>query len=213
MKRQQKQRNPPLTWDARRMRQAKNRKKALMEAEKSRAQSRHDINTPSADKGDPDERDLQRCDRDSKYLEQHLRTIKTSLQRELNNDPLQYLERLFQELVLWKNANRPAVSPLDHPTAILQSLDHTIKKILQELRCSVLDFLLIEKFHALCIFVLHLLMCVNDLNAALLEEDLVDQVDEVTASSHYQTLEERHDMRSLKMFEGGLRYKYEVAGL
>ncbi|KAL0563328.1 hypothetical protein V5O48_018743, partial [Marasmius crinis-equi] len=36
---------------------------------------------------------------DSQYLESYLRNLKTSCQQELNNNPIQYFDQLYQDLV------------------------------------------------------------------------------------------------------------------
>ncbi|KAL0057314.1 hypothetical protein AAF712_016048 [Marasmius tenuissimus] len=181
-------------------------------AQQSRIAARREIDARLAGEEDMDKRDNERYQSDSKYFERHLRTMKTTLQREVNNDPHQYLECLYQELVLWKNANRPAVSPLEHPLVVLQSLDTTAKKICQEIRFTVGHVPLMEKFSTFNAVILHLYGCVTDLQIALYEEDLVDPEDTETFSK-YSTLEERHGIRRLKMFDGNLQWKYDAAGL
>ncbi|KAL0057515.1 hypothetical protein AAF712_015836 [Marasmius tenuissimus] len=136
--------------------------------------------------------------------------MKTMFQHEVNNDPQRYLENLYQELVLWKKAERPAVSPLDHPLVVLQSLDTTSKRISQEIRFSMGHIPLMEKFCAFNTVVLHTYGCVSDLQIMLYEEDLISDDD---TAKKYLTLEERYNMRRLKLFDGALQWKYDAAGL
>ncbi|KAK1233849.1 hypothetical protein PQX77_002976 [Marasmius sp. AFHP31] len=143
---------------------------------------------------------------------QHLRTLKTSLQRELNNDPHQYLEHIYQELIIWKHARRPIILPLAHLIAVLRSLEDTTKKVTHEIRFVVGNDLLMEQFNALNAFVLHVYNCLNDLQIAVYEDSLADPFDDGTISK-YATLEERHESKALKMFEGSLAVRYGAAGL
>ncbi|KAK1218217.1 hypothetical protein PQX77_019101 [Marasmius sp. AFHP31] len=148
---------------------------------------------------------------DAQFYERHLRTLKTSVQRELNN-PQQYLENLYQELILWKRAERPIVSPLAHPIAVLRSLEDTTKKVGHKIRFVVGNDTLLGQFDALHAFVLHVYRCVNDLQIAVYEDNLADPENEDIIPK-YITLEEWHHSKSLQMFDGSLVSKYEMAGL
>ncbi|KAK1217082.1 hypothetical protein PQX77_020266 [Marasmius sp. AFHP31] len=149
---------------------------------------------------------------DVQFYERHLRTLKTSLQRELNNDPQQYLEHIYQELILWKYAMRPIISPLEHPIAVLRSLEDKTKKVGHEIRFVVRNDSLMEQFNALNACVLHIYNCLNDLQIAVYEDSVADTSDDGTVSK-YATLEERHESKSFKMFDSSLAIKYKAAGL
>ncbi|KAK1219022.1 hypothetical protein PQX77_018274 [Marasmius sp. AFHP31] len=193
--------------------QAKHRKKKRLQAQHERIRNRREIDAKLSGEVNRDKRDNQRFNADLEYYEQHLRTIKMSLQRELNNDPFQYLERLYHEFTLWKNANCPGPSPLDHPAVVLHSLNTTSSGIALEIQRIVSSVPLWEKYTALSNLVLHLNHCVTELQCALFEEDLIPSATEETVDQ-YLTLQERHDIRRLKMFEKArLTLFYEAAGL
>ncbi|KAJ8091793.1 hypothetical protein PM082_021028 [Marasmius tenuissimus] len=199
-----------VTWIDPRIGVAQTRKTNLSRAQQRRIKARRKIDARLAGEEDEDKRDNERWKVDMQYYERHLRTLKTTFQREVNNNPHQYLENLYQELVLWKNAERPAISPLDHPLVVLQSLDNTSKKISQEIRFTMGHVPLMEKFCTFNAVVLHTYGCVSDFQIALYEEDLISDNETV---KKYSTLEERYGMQRLKMFGGALQWKYDAAGL
>ncbi|KAK1223140.1 hypothetical protein PQX77_013994 [Marasmius sp. AFHP31] len=149
---------------------------------------------------------------DVQVYERHLRTLKTSLQREVNNNPQQYLEHIYQELILWKYAKRPIISPLEHPITVFQSLKDKTKKVGHEIRFVVMNDSLMEQFNALNACVSHIYNCLNDLQITVYEGSVANTSDDGTVSK-YVTLEERYDSKSFKMFDSSLAAKYTVAGL
>ncbi|KAK1225155.1 hypothetical protein PQX77_011911 [Marasmius sp. AFHP31] len=199
------------------VRDAKKRRRERAKAHQRRLDAQRKLDNRMAGLVDDDEHedrskdvDLFQCD--VQYYERHLRVLRTTLQRELNNDPRQYLENLYQELVLWKAAKRPVVSPLDHPLVILQSLESSSHKIWRQLRATVGDIPLTEKYCHLHHVILHICNCVGDLHVALLEEDMMADVDEGELS-RYMTLENRYGTRRLKLFDAAMQHKYDLAGL
>ncbi|KAL0566355.1 hypothetical protein V5O48_015663 [Marasmius crinis-equi] len=146
---------------------------------------------------------------DSEYLESYLRTLKTSCQREVNNNPIQYFDQLYRDLVLWKRARRPAPSPLAHASNVFKSLKQTAHEIngniWQNHGWSGLreDVFL---FHGL---VCDMYSCILDLEVALDEEDMFDEDD----AAMWRTLEERYEAGDLKFMKGWLKEKYTSAGL
>ncbi|KAK1222475.1 hypothetical protein PQX77_014681 [Marasmius sp. AFHP31] len=199
-----------VTWIDPRIGVAQTRKTNLARAQQRRIKARRKIDARLAGEEDEDKRDNERWKVDMRYYECHLRTLRTTFQREVNNNPHQYLENIYQELVLWKNAERPAISPLDHPFVVLQSLVNASKKISQDIRFTMGHVPLMEKFCTFHAVVLHTYGCVSDFQIALSEEDMIS--DDETAKN-YLTLEERYGMRRLKMFDGALQWKYDAAGL
>ncbi|KAK1218523.1 hypothetical protein PQX77_011589 [Marasmius sp. AFHP31] len=196
-------------------RDAKKRKRDRAKAHQRRLDAQRKLDNRMAGLEDDDEdrsKDVELFQRDAQYYERHLRVLRTTLQRELNNDPRQYLENLYQELILWKAAKRPVVSPLDHPLLILQSLESSTQKIWRQLRATVGDIPLTEKYCHLHHAVLHICHCVGDLHVALLEEDMMADVDEAELS-RYMTLEDRYGTRRLKLFDAAMQHKYDLAGL
>ncbi|KAJ8093368.1 hypothetical protein PM082_020225 [Marasmius tenuissimus] len=191
----------------------KQQKRELRLAQQARIRKRREREAYLSGEADVDRHDEDCFDLDSVYYERHLRRLKTTLQRELNNDPFQYLENLYQEFYLWKTANRPGVSPLDHPLTVAQSLEVTTKKIAREISSTVGAVPLWDKYSNLNHFVYHLQSCITDLQIALLEEDVIDPLDSGILST-YKTLEHRHEQKSLRMFDDQrLRMKYDSAGL
>ncbi|KAL0061496.1 hypothetical protein AAF712_011639 [Marasmius tenuissimus] len=197
----------PVSYEIQRQR------RELREAQQARIAKRREMTANLSGEVDVDKHDHDCFELDALYYEQSLRRFKTTLQRELNNDAFQYLENLYREFYLWKTANRPGPSPLDHLLAVLQSLEGTSKKICQEIMSTVGHVQLWEKYNALNHFIYHLQSCINDLHIALLEEDMMDPLDKGVHST-YSTLEHRHEQRSLRMFDDQrLQLTYNAAGL
>ncbi|KAK1227509.1 hypothetical protein PQX77_009485 [Marasmius sp. AFHP31] len=195
-------------------RRAKNRHgHSIVQSKKSRGTTQHRQGLTIAEDEYYQNRDAAgRYKVDLQFYERHLRTLKTSLQREVNSDPSHYLEHLYQELLLWKHARQPIISPLEHPITVLQSFEATTKKVAHELRFVVRDDSLWERFNTLNAFASHMYNCVNDLQIAVYEDNLADPFDDGTPSK-FATLEERHESKTLRMFDSTLVQKFEVAGL
>ncbi|KAL0065634.1 hypothetical protein AAF712_007412 [Marasmius tenuissimus] len=146
--------------------------------------------------GISDERAEAQWEKDSQWVYHsypYHKTLKTSLQRELNCDVHQYFEKLYRKFLQWKEANRPSISPLAHPCAVFQSLQSTADAISLKIMHTVGYVPLMELFQSLSNLAHELWCGVSSLQQALEEEDSIDE-DTVGV---LQTVEEHYAMRRL----------------
>ncbi|KAL0567470.1 hypothetical protein V5O48_014523 [Marasmius crinis-equi] len=128
---------------------------------------------------------------ETKFYKAHFHSLKMSLARELNNDPRQYFEWLYEEFILWKKANRP-------PTMWSHMWLTTGISVLHD-ECNALHDLAIR-----------LQTCVTDFEIALHEEDMLDE----DTVGLYFTVEEQHEKGCFYFQSGmGLMEHFEAAGL
>ncbi|KAL0567616.1 hypothetical protein V5O48_014381 [Marasmius crinis-equi] len=146
---------------------------------------------------------------DTAYYKTRLQTLKTSLQRELNNDPRQYFKRLYQEIVQWNEAHRPPRSPVDHPKEVFRSLSDAFNTMWSQLWMTTGVSPIAEALSAMYQLTNHLLYCVLNLENGLREEDsLTDENDYVL-----QTLDKRHSTRRFEFQASTLVTLYEAASM
>ncbi|KAL0566106.1 hypothetical protein V5O48_015912 [Marasmius crinis-equi] len=148
-------------------------------------------------------------DLDKKYYEARLHSLQRAVARELDDDPREYFERLFSEFLLWKKANRPPISPLEHPYHLFTSLFTTVSTMFTQITLTLGMSELSDEYYALRVLLLHLQGCTTELEMALHEEDALDE----DTVGRYFELEDRYKMRRFKFMDERLKTYYEEAGI
>ncbi|KAL0059176.1 hypothetical protein AAF712_014100 [Marasmius tenuissimus] len=144
---------------------------------------------------------------DERYCESRLATLESLLRRHFNDNPIEYFENLYLELMQWKSAHRPAASPLDHPKAILDSLIKDFESIRHSLWHNIGVGPLLTRATRLHDLTVHLQSCVRDFSLALSAEELINDL--IDLGRLYHPVETKHSRGELKYQRGGLTQKYE----
>ncbi|KAL0567198.1 hypothetical protein V5O48_014799 [Marasmius crinis-equi] len=137
---------------------------------------------------------------EDEYYQSRYDTLKSQLEHELGSDPTQCFFKLYKELILWHEADKPGLSPVEHAVSVFDTLDVSTKGL-----CSWLSFRKgkvpkerTERFGHLQRLTLFLTECANQLMDAVEDEDLMPSI-----KQDYQ--------RGLLKFMGNeLREKYEA---
>ncbi|KAJ8092017.1 hypothetical protein PM082_024253 [Marasmius tenuissimus] len=186
--------------------EAKARRLALKAAEAERQERKREVERKITNR--TDEVVEAQWIKDSGWYLTYYQTLKGSLQREIKNDATEYMERLYRELILWKKAGRPSVSPLVHPEAVFHSLSTTANSITDKILFTVGYAPLMEQYRLLSAVANELRSCVLDLGHALEEEDAIDE-----DTPDLQTVQERYSMKRLRFFNSELTRVVEDSGL
>ncbi|KAK1216211.1 hypothetical protein PQX77_021163 [Marasmius sp. AFHP31] len=138
--------------------------------------------------------------RDLRWFSQYYDTLKGSIQRQLNGDAFLYFENLYHDLMAWKKAKRPSVSPLVHPYAVFDSMTSVTDSISARI-CETTGYSpLLDRYHSLAALAHELRCCVSSLRSALEEEDSIDHKTYGTL----WTVKERFDKGRLRFFHSTL---------
>ncbi|KAK1215262.1 hypothetical protein PQX77_022138 [Marasmius sp. AFHP31] len=187
---------------------AKKRRSELEETERLRIKRRKEVDR-DPDNYPPDEDLEEGWEMDMEWYSTYYKSLKISIQREVNNDVDQYFEKLYREFVQWKKARRPSVSPTVHPRAVFSSLTATTEAISFKILSTVGYTALHRRYADLSSVASELYACVRSLDDALDEEDAIDE----DTVGHLRTVEERYLVRGYRFFGPALARVYEQAGL
>ncbi|KAK1235913.1 hypothetical protein PQX77_000846 [Marasmius sp. AFHP31] len=187
---------------------AKKRRSELEETEALRIKRRKEVDQDPDDY--PSDEDLEAgWEKDMQWYQTYYKTLKISIQREVNNDVNQYFEKLYREFVQWKTARRSSVSPTVHPRAVFSSLMNTTETIAFKILSTVGYTALHRRYADLSSVASELYGCVRSLDDALEEEDAIDE----DTVGQLRTVEERYIMRGYRFYGPALVRVYEQAGL
>ncbi|KAK1234528.1 hypothetical protein PQX77_002266 [Marasmius sp. AFHP31] len=142
------------------------------------------------------------------YFETRLDTIETNLQRFLNYDPKAFFERLYAELVMWRRAFRPSLSPLDHPKAFFESCCEDVDSISKHIwfGVGVASQGLLTRANVLHKLTVQLKSCVVDFALILATEDILDDI--FDTNRLYLPVEEKYKLGKLQYQNGVLEHMY-----
>ncbi|KAK1229012.1 hypothetical protein PQX77_007939 [Marasmius sp. AFHP31] len=132
----------------------------------------------------------------------YVKSLKTSLQQEVNNNAPEYLEWLYHNLIQWKDARCPAVSPLVHPRRVFDSLTTITHEIMYRVVSTMGYGALFWQFFQLNAVVYEIFLCITELDQALDEEEYAGSL----------TIEEQYRSRDLQFFKPNLTRLYQKAG-
>ncbi|KAL0576679.1 hypothetical protein V5O48_005306 [Marasmius crinis-equi] len=114
------------------------------------------------------------CLEDEYYLSRY-HTIESQVKRELGGNPRQWFVNLYRELILWHDAERPTLSPVEHAVSIFDTLDISTSSLLNWISLRKAEFPIPEErtrqFGELQRLTQFLTECASELNDAVEAED------------------------------------------
>ncbi|KAL0575878.1 hypothetical protein V5O48_006100 [Marasmius crinis-equi] len=114
------------------------------------------------------------CLEDEYYLSRY-HTIESQVKRELGGNPSECFVNLYRELILWHDAERPSLSPIEHTVSIFETLDVSVSSLLNWIALRKAKFPIPEErtrqFGKLQQLTQFLTECANELMDAVEAED------------------------------------------
>ncbi|KAK1215202.1 hypothetical protein PQX77_022208 [Marasmius sp. AFHP31] len=141
--------------------------------------------------------------KDFKWYSTYAQTLKKSLQQVVNNNAPEYLEQLYRHLIQWRDARRPAVSPLVYARTVFDSLTTITREVMYRIVSTMGYGALFWKFFWLNAVMYEIFSCITKLDQALDEE-------KYTGSS---TIEERYQSGALRFLKPTITRLYKKADL